>query len=64
MNIMINPLFLEYIPEDKKDEIYYNMIVDIYYFYNDVKPNENERIILLDGNKYNLTKENLKLVNI
>jgi hypothetical protein len=61
---MINPLFLEYIPEDKKDEIYYNMIVDIYYFYNDVKPNENKRIILLDGNKYNLTKENLKLVNI
>lgn len=64
MNIMINHKFLEYVPEDKKDEIYYNMIVDIYYFYNDVKPNENERIILLDGNKYNLTKDNLKLVNI
>ena len=64
MNIMINPNFLKYVPEDKKDEIYYNMIVDIYYFYNDVKPNENERIILLDGNKYNLTKENLRLVNI
>lgn len=64
MNIMINPKFLEYVPDDKKDEIYYNMIVDIYYFYNDVKPNENERIILLDGNKYNLIKDNLKLVNI
>ena len=61
---MINPNFLKYIPDDKKDEIYYNMIVDIYYFYNDVKPNENERIVILDGNIYNLSKDNLKLVNI
>jgi len=64
MNIMINPNFLKYIPDDKKDEIYYNMIVDIYYFYNNIKPNENERIVILDGNIYNLSKDNLKLVNI
>jgi hypothetical protein len=64
MNIMINPNFLKHIPDDKKEEVYYNMIVDIYYFYNNIKPNENERIVVLDGNIYNLTKDNLILVNI
>ncbi len=60
---MINPEFLKHIPDDKKELIYNNMISDIYYFYNNIKPNENQHIILLDGNRYNLTKENLKLIN-
>jgi hypothetical protein len=50
---MNNPNFLKHIPDDKKEEVYY--------FYNNIRPNENERIVILDGNRY---KDNLKLVNI
>ena len=60
---MINPKYLEYVPEDIKEDLYNSMVNDIYYFYNGNRPKENERIIILDGNNYNLEKNNLKLVS-
>ena len=46
-----------------KDELYNRMVKDIYYFYNGNKPEENQHIIILDGNPYNLEKNNLVLVS-
>ena len=39
------------------------MVIDIYYFYYNNKPKENEMIICIDGNQFNLNKENLKIVS-
>jgi len=30
---MINPNYLKYIPDAKKDELHNNLIIDVYYFY-------------------------------
>ena len=61
---MINPNYLKYIPDDKKDELHRNLIIDVYYFYYGIKPNDNQKIICMNNNAFDLTKENLKLVNI
>lgn len=38
------------------------MIEDIYYFYNGIRPQNNEKIICIDNNIYNLDKNNLRLI--
>ena len=58
---MINTGYLKYISEDKQEEVYNTMLLDIYYFYHGVRPNENETIICLNGNKYDVSKENLRI---
>jgi len=63
MNIMINPEYMKYIPDEKKDECYYTMLNDVYYFYNNIKPTPNQYIILLNNNKFDLSKSNLLLVD-
>ena len=30
---MINPNYLKYIPDAKKDELHNHLIIDVYYFY-------------------------------
>ena len=63
MYIMINPDYMKYVPDNMRDELYNRMVKDIYYFYNGNKPEENQHIIILDGNPYNLEKNNLVLVS-
>ena len=59
---MINTKYLKYILEDKREEVYKSMVRDIYYFYHGMKTNENETIICLNGFKYDLSKDNLRIV--
>ena len=60
---MINPNYLKYISDAKKDELHTNLMIDVYYFYYGIKPNANQKIICMNNNAFDLTKENLKLVN-
>jgi hypothetical protein len=59
---MINTKYLKYISEEKQDAIYKSMVRDIYSFYHGMKTNENETIICLNGCKYDMSKENLRIV--
>jgi len=61
---MINPNYLKYIPDAKKDDIHNNLIIDVYYFYHGIKPNANQKIICMNNNIFDLNKENLKLISI
>ena len=61
---MINPNYLKYVPDDKKNELHTNLIIDVYYFYYGIKPDANQNIICMNNNIFDLNKENLKLVNI
>ncbi len=56
---MINTGYLKYIPEEKQDAIYKSMARDIYFFYHGVKTKDNETVTCLNGNKYDMSKENL-----
>lgn len=56
---MIDIRYLHHIPEEKWDECYLSLINDVYYFYNGIKPDMNDRIICKNGNKYDLSKDNL-----
>jgi hypothetical protein len=60
---IVNPLYLNYIPDDKKEQYHYNLTVDVFYFYNGYKPSEKQRIVYIDGNIFNLSKKNLKLLS-
>lgn len=59
---MIDTSYLKYIPEDKREQCYKSMVEDIYYFYYGIRPNNNEIIICIDDNKYNLDKNNLMIL--
>jgi len=61
---MIDTSYLQYIPEDKREQCYKSMVSDIYYFYYGIRPNNNDKIICIDNNKYNLDKNNLKLLSL
>lgn len=61
---MIDSTYLMYIPDPKKDECHRNLMNDIYYFYHGVKPNENQIIVCMNSNIFDLDKKNLKVVNI
>ena len=60
---MINIRYLYYIPLEKRDETYNSLVIDIYYFYYGIKPELNENIICINGNKYDLRKDNLLLIS-
>lgn len=61
---IVNPLYLKYIPDDKKEQCHYNLTVDVFYFYNGYKPTEKQNIVHIDGNIFNLSKKNLIISNI
>ena len=61
---MINQLYLQYIPEEKKEECYNSMIRDVYYFYYGIYPSNDQIIICINNNKFDLDKNNLKLISI
>ena len=46
---MLNPLYIKYIPDDKKEECQYKLLVDMFYFYYGIKPSENQKITCVDG---------------
>jgi len=41
-----------------------NLLADIYYFYNGIKPTEKQKIICVDGCMFNISKHNLKIIDI
>ena len=45
---MINPNYLKYIPDAKKDDIHNNLIIDVYYFYHGIKPNADQKNYLYE----------------
>ena len=61
---MINKSYLQYIPEDKWQQCYNSMIQDIYYFYYGIRLNNNQSIKCINGNMYDLDKNNLILIDI
>lgn len=61
---MINQSYLQYIPEDKWQECYNSMIKDVFYFYNGYRPNNYQTIKCINGNMYDLDKNNLILIDV
>lgn len=60
---MINKRYLDFIDKNNHDIIHEGLIKDIYYFYFNHKLQSNEKIILKDGNKFNLDKDNM-IINL
>ncbi len=61
---MIKQSYLQYIPEDKRQQCYNSMVQDVYYFYYGYRPNNNQRIKCINGNTHDLDKNNLILTDI
>lgn len=61
-SVKINMNAFKYIPCELKEKYYNSMLNDVYYFYNNIKPNNNEKIICIDGNELNLSRNNLLLI--
>jgi hypothetical protein len=62
-SIKINFEAFKFIPYEYKEQCYKSMLNDIYYFYYSKKPNKNEKIICIDGNKFNLSRDNILLMD-
>jgi len=58
---MINTQFLQYIPEDKREEIYKILVEDVYYFYHGTRE-QFDNIKIKNGQKWDLSKGNLELI--
>ncbi len=54
---MINQSYLQYIPEEKRQQWYNSMVQDVYYFYDGYNPNQ--IIKSTNGNMYDLNKNKL-----
>ena len=63
-SVKVNLKALKYIPFKFRDKCYNSMVNDIYYFYNNIKPNNNQKIICIDGNNLNLSRDNLMIISI
>lgn len=61
---MINISYLQYIPEEIQEQLHYNLMVDVFYFYHGYKPNNYQTIKCINGNMYDLDKNNLVLIDI
>ena len=61
---MINTRYLHYIPLEKRDNSYNDILIDIYYSYYGIKPTANQKIICIDGYMFNFSKHNLKIIDI
>jgi len=60
---MINIKYLQYIPEEKHEEIYNKLLEDVYYFYTSKRVNSSQ-IRLINGNKWDLSKNNMEYKNL
>jgi hypothetical protein len=59
---MIDSRYLKYIPVEDH-EFYHNILLkDVYYFYHGIKVDDNIKIICINENRYDLSKENLTLI--
>ena len=63
-SVKVNLNAFNYIPFEFRDKCYSSMVNDIYYFYNNIKPNNNQKIICIDGNNLNLSRDNLMIISI
>jgi hypothetical protein len=63
MIVNINFSAFKYIPNEFKEQCYNSMKRDIYYFYTGIMTTDNEEIICIDGDRFNLSKNNLVLIN-
>jgi hypothetical protein len=63
-SVKVNLKAFNYIPFEFRDKCYNSMVNDIYYFYNNIKPNNNQKIICIDGNNLNLSRDNLMIISI
>ena len=61
---MLNPSYIKYIPDDKIELCHYNLLVDVYYFYHGYKPTDKQKIICINDNIFDLSKHNLKIIDI
>lgn len=61
-SVKVNLKAFKYIPYEHQEQCYNSMLNDIYYFYYSTRPKNNETIICIDGNKYNLSRNNLLLM--
>lgn len=61
---MINIKYLHFIPLEMRDDVYKSLVEDIYYFYFGIKPNNDQTIKCMNGNMYDLDKNNLVLIDI
>ena len=59
---MINSKYLLYINDEHRESIHYQLMKDIYYFYNGIKVNDNYKIICLDNNYFNLSTDNMRII--
>ena len=62
-SVKVNLKAFKYIPFEYKEKCYNSMVNDIYYFYNNIKPNNNQKIICIDNNKLNLSRNNLMIID-
>ena len=63
-SVKVNLKAFNYIPFEFRDKCYNSMVNDIYYFYNNIKPNNNQKIKCIDGNNLNLSRDNLMIISI
>jgi hypothetical protein len=61
-SVKVNLAAFKYIPVEYKEQCYKSMVNDIYYFYNNIKPNNNQIVIFIDGNNLNLSRDNLMIM--
>ena len=61
-SVKVNLKAFNYIPFEFRDKFYNSMVNDIYYFYNNIKPNNNQKIICIDNNNLNLSRDNLMII--
>ena len=61
-SVKVNLTAFKYIPYEYKEQCYNSMINDIYYFYNNIKPNNKQKIICIDNNNLNLSRDNLMII--
>lgn len=61
--VRLNKKYLNFIDENKQSEIHNQLLRDIYYFYYGIKIDKSQKIIQIDNDIYNVSRNNLFLVN-
>lgn len=59
---LVNFLSFNYIPIELREKCYNSLKRDIYYYYHGTKINENDKIECINGNNWDLHKDNLRLI--
>ena len=61
--VRLNKKYLNFIDENKQSEIHIQLLRDIYYFYYGIKIDKSQKIIQIDNDIYNVSRNNLFLIN-